>query len=32
MSDNVLDQNIADLDPEIAAVLDRELARQQGTL
>ncbi|ASR55157.1 serine hydroxymethyltransferase [Cellulomonas sp. PSBB021] len=32
MSDNVLDQNIADLDPEIAAVLDGELARQQGTL
>ena len=32
MSDNVLAQNIADLDPEIAAVLDRELARQQGTL
>lgn len=32
MSDNVLDQNIADLDPEIAAVLDRELARQQSTL
>jgi len=32
MSDNVLDQNLADLDPEIAAVLDGELARQQGTL
>jgi len=32
MSDNVLDQNIADLDPEIAAVLDGELARQQHTL
>lgn len=32
MSDNVLDQNIRDLDPEIAAVLDRELARQQNTL
>lgn len=32
MSDNVLDQNIRDLDPEIAAVLDRELARQQSTL
>jgi len=32
MSDNVLDQNIADLDPEIAAVLDGELARQQNTL
>lgn len=32
MSDNVLNQNIADLDPEIAAVLDGELARQQGTL
>ncbi len=31
-ADNVLDQNIADLDPEIAAVLDGELARQQGTL
>ncbi|GEL94566.1 serine hydroxymethyltransferase [Cellulomonas composti] len=31
-AENVLDQNIADLDPEIAAVLDGELARQQGTL
>ncbi|MBB5830865.1 serine hydroxymethyltransferase [Brachybacterium aquaticum] len=29
---NVLDQSVADLDPEIAQVLDRELARQQGTL
>ncbi|MGO2608724.1 MAG: serine hydroxymethyltransferase, partial [Brachybacterium tyrofermentans] len=29
---NVLDQSIADLDPDIAAVLDRELARQQRTL
>jgi len=28
----ILDQNLADLDPEIAAVLDGELARQQGTL
>ncbi|UZN02082.1 serine hydroxymethyltransferase [Cellulomonas sp. S1-8] len=32
MSDNVLDQNISELDPEIAAVLDGELARQQDTL
>ena len=32
MTDNLLDQNISELDPEIAAVLDRELARQQGTL
>lgn len=32
MSDNLLDQNISELDPEIAAVLDGELARQQGTL
>ncbi|MGY5765873.1 serine hydroxymethyltransferase [Brachybacterium sp. DNPG3] len=29
---NVLDQSIADLDPDIAGVLDRELARQQRTL
>ena len=29
---NVLDQSVADIDPEIAQVLDRELARQQGTL
>ena len=29
---NVLDQSIADLDPDIAQVLDRELARQQRTL
>ena len=28
----ILDQNISELDPEIAAVLDGELARQQGTL
>ena len=28
----LMDQNIAQLDPEIAAVLDGELARQQGTL
>ncbi|MEN0130835.1 MAG: serine hydroxymethyltransferase, partial [Brevundimonas sp.] len=28
----ILDQNISELDPEIAAVLDAELARQQGTL
>ncbi|WP_449385677.1 serine hydroxymethyltransferase [Cellulomonas soli] len=28
----LLDQNISVLDPEIAAVLDGELARQQGTL
>ena len=32
MSENLLDQNISDLDPEIAAVLDGELARQQSTL
>ncbi|SFJ82991.1 serine hydroxymethyltransferase [Cellulomonas sp. KH9] len=32
MSENVLDQNISELDPEIAAVLDGELARQQSTL
>ncbi|GAA4625216.1 serine hydroxymethyltransferase [Cellulomonas oligotrophica] len=32
MSDTMLDQNISELDPEIAAVLDGELARQQGTL
>jgi glycine hydroxymethyltransferase len=31
-SDNVLDQSLAELDPEIAAVLDGELARQRGTL
>src|SRR5690625_2420045 len=29
---NVLDQSIAELDPDIAQVLDRELARQQRTL
>ena len=29
---NVLDKSVADIDPEIAQVLDRELARQQGTL
>ncbi|MFC0675077.1 serine hydroxymethyltransferase [Brachybacterium hainanense] len=29
---NVTDQSIADLDPDIARVLDRELARQQRTL
>ncbi|MCG7308213.1 serine hydroxymethyltransferase [Brachybacterium sp. ACRRE] len=29
---NVLDQSIADLDPDIARVLDRELDRQRGTL
>jgi len=28
----ILDQSISELDPEIAAVLDGELARQQGTL
>ncbi len=32
MSDHLLDQSISELDPEIAAVLDGELARQQGTL
>ncbi|WP_159795878.1 serine hydroxymethyltransferase [Puerhibacterium puerhi] len=30
--DPVFDASIADVDPEIAAVLDGELARQQGTL
>ena len=29
---NVLDQSIAELDPDIAKVLDRELERQQRTL
>jgi glycine hydroxymethyltransferase len=29
---NLADQSIAELDPEIAQVLDRELARQRGTL
>ncbi|MCT1431777.1 serine hydroxymethyltransferase [Brachybacterium muris] len=29
---NVLDQSISELDPDIARVLDRELARQQRTL
>ena len=29
---NVHDKSVADIDPEIAQVLDRELARQQGTL
>src|SRR5690606_24195523 len=29
---NSFDQSIADLDPELAQVLDRELARQQRTL
>ena len=28
----LLDQNLSEVDPEIAAVLDGELARQQGTL
>ncbi|GGC16886.1 serine hydroxymethyltransferase [Cellulomonas carbonis] len=31
-SENVLDQSLSEVDPEIAAVLDGELARQQGTL
>jgi glycine hydroxymethyltransferase len=31
-SENVLNQPLADVDPEIAAVLDRELDRQRGTL
>lgn len=30
-SRDVLDQSLAELDPEIAAVLDGELARQRGT-
>ena len=29
---NVLDQSVAEVDPEIAQVLDRELARQQASL
>lgn len=32
MGDNLLIQSISEVDPEIAAVLDRELARQRGTL
>ncbi len=32
MSDNVMNQSLSELDPEIAAVLDGELARQRGTL
>ncbi|WP_149204303.1 serine hydroxymethyltransferase [Actinotalea subterranea] len=31
-SENVMDQSLSELDPEIAAVLDGELARQRGTL
>ncbi|MGO3813803.1 MAG: serine hydroxymethyltransferase, partial [Cellulosimicrobium funkei] len=31
-ADNVLDTPLAELDPEIAAVLDGELARQRDTL
>jgi len=31
-SENVMDQTLAELDPEIASVLDGELARQRGTL
>ncbi|MDT0165652.1 serine hydroxymethyltransferase [Actinotalea sp. AC32] len=31
-SENVLDRSLSEVDPEIAAVLDGELARQQGTL
>lgn len=31
-ANSVMNQNIADLDPEIAAVLDGELARQRNTL
>jgi glycine hydroxymethyltransferase len=31
-SENVLDQSLAELDPEIAAVLDGELTRQRDTL
>src|SRR5690606_23015034 len=29
---NVLDQSVAEVDPEIAQALDRELARQQASL
>ena len=29
---NLLDQGLSEVDPDIAAVLDGELARQQGTL
>ena len=32
MGDNLLIQSISEVDPEIAAVLDRELARQRGTV
>jgi len=32
MSENVMNQSLSELDPEIAAVLDGELARQRGTL
>ncbi|WP_372595355.1 serine hydroxymethyltransferase [Actinotalea sp.] len=32
MSDNVMNQSLSELDPEIAAVLDGELERQRGTL
>lgn len=32
MTDDLMNQGIAELDPEIAAVLDAELARQQHTL
>ena len=31
-SENVMNQTLAEVDPEIAAVLDGELARQRGTL
>ncbi len=31
-TDDVMNQSLAQLDPEIAAVLDGELARQRGTL
>ena len=32
LSDNVLDQSLAQVDPEIAAVLEGELTRQRDTL
>ncbi len=32
MNDSVMNQSLSELDPEIAAVLDGELARQRGTL
>ena len=31
-ADDVMNQSLSELDPEIAAVLDGELERQRGTL